>query len=141
MGAALLGMIQHYLLTRAGSKTGAFMMGMVSQLTLLGTTYIQMISNGSEGLIYFVVLFLQSIAVLVYGVIIRSRSLTFTPIFFSVVGVLSVIYIVVYNLLDALTSILMVGCTGILLLGLGILAVLMRERITKLGERLSDWQA
>jgi len=141
MGAALLGMIQHYLLTRAGSKTGAFIMGMLSQLTLLGTTYIQMVSNGSQGLIYFVVLFLQSLAVLSYGVIIRSRSLTFTPIFFSVIGVLSVIYIVVYDLLDAFTSILMVGCTGILLLGLGILAVLMRERITKLGERLSDWQA
>ncbi len=141
MGAALLGMIQHYLLTRAESKTGTFIMGMLSQLTLLGTTYIQMVSNGSDGLIYFVVLFFQAIAVLVYGVIIRSRSLTFTPIFFSVVGVLSVLYIVVYDLLDAFTTILMVGCTGILLLGLGIAAVIMRERITKLGERLSDWKA
>jgi hypothetical protein len=141
MGAALLGMIQHYLLTRAGSKTGAFIMGMLSQLTLLGTTYIQMVSNGSEGLIYFVVLFFQAIAVLVYGVVIRSRSLTFTPIFFLVVSVMSVIYILVYDLLDAITSILMVGCTGILLLGIGILAVLMRERITRLGERLSEWKA
>jgi hypothetical protein len=141
MGAALLGMIQHYLLTRAGSKTGTFVMGMLSQLTLLGTTYIQMVSNGSEGLIYFVVLFFQAIAVLFYGVVIRSRSLTFTPIFFSVVGVLSVLYIVVYDLLDAFTTILMVGCTGILLIGLGIAAVLMRERITKIGERLSEWQA
>jgi len=141
MGAALLGMIQHYLLTRAESKTGTFIMGMLSQLTLLGTTYIQMVSNGSDGLIYFVVLFFQAIAVLVYGVIIRSRSLTFTPIFFSVVGVLSVLYIVVYDLLDAFTTILMVGCTGVILLALGILAVIMRERITKLGERLSDWKA
>jgi len=141
MGAALLGMIQHYLLTRAESKTGTFIMGMLSQLTLLGTTYIQMVSNGSDGLIYFVVLFFQAIAVLVYGVIIRSRSLTFTPIFFSVVGVLSVLYIVVYDLLDAFTTILMVGCTGVILLALGILAVIMRKRITKLGERLSDWKA
>ncbi len=141
MGAALLGMVQHYLLTRAESKTGTFIMGMLSQLTLLGTTYIQMVSNGSEGLIYFVVLFLQAIAVLVYGVFIRSRSLTFTPIFFLVVSVMSVIYILVYDLLDAITTILMVGCTGILLLGLGIMAVLMRERITKLGERLSEWKA
>jgi hypothetical protein len=141
MGAALLGMIQHYLLTRAGSKTGTFIMGMLSQLTLLGTTYIQMVSNGSEGLIYFVVLFLQSLVVLVYGVVIRSRSLTFTPILFSVVGVLSVLYIVVYDLLDAFTTILMVGCTGIILIGLGIVAVLMRERITKLSERLSEWKA
>ena len=57
------------------------------------------------------------------------------------IGVLSVIYIVVYNLLDAFTTILMVGCTGVILLMLGILAVLMRERITKLGERLSEWKA
>ncbi len=141
MGAALLGMLQHYLLTRSGSKTGAFIMGMVSQLVLLGTTYIQMVSNGSQGLIYFVVLFLQAMAVLAYGIFIRSRSLTFTPIFFLVISVMSVIYILVYDLLDAITTILMVGCTGILLLGLGIAAVLMRERITKLGERLSEWKA
>jgi hypothetical protein len=92
-------------------------------------------------LIYFVVLFFQSIAVLVYGIIIRSRSLTFMPIFFLVVGVLSVIYIVVYELLEVITTIMMVGCTGLLLLVLGIIAVLMRERISKLGERLSDWKA
>ena len=141
MGAALLGMIQHYLLTRSESKTGVFIMGMVSQLVLLGTTYIQMVSNGSQGLIYFVVLFLQAMAVLAYGIFIRSRSLTFTPIFFLVISVMSVIYILVYDLLDAITSILMVGCTGILLLGLGIAAVLMRERITKIGERLSEWKA
>jgi hypothetical protein len=141
MGAALLGLLQHYLLTRGESKTGAFIMGMVSQLVLLGTTYIQMVSNGSQGLIYFVVLFLQAMAVLAYGIFIRSRSLTFTPIFFLVISVMSVIYILVYDLLDAITSILMVGCTGILLLGLGIAAVLMRERITKLGERLSEWKA
>ena len=100
-----------------------------------------MVSNGSEGLIYFIVLFFQAIAVLVYGVIIRSRSLTFMPIFFLVVGVMSVIYIVVYKLLDAITSILMIGCTGLLLLGLGIVAVMMRERITKFSEQLSDWKA
>jgi hypothetical protein len=141
MGAALLGIIQHYFLMRADSKTGTFIMGMLSQLTLLGTTYIQMISNGSEGLIYFVVLFFQAIAVLVYGVIIRSRSLTFMPIFFLVVGVMSVLYIVVYKLLDTITTIFMVGCTGVLLLGLGVAAVLMRERISKFSEQLSDWKA
>jgi hypothetical protein len=141
MGAALLGLIQHYLLTRAESKTGAFLMGILSQFTLLGTTYIQMVSNGSEGLIYFAVLFLQSLAALAYGVVIRSRSLTFTPIFFSVIGVLSVLYIVVYNLLDVFTTILMVGCAGIFLIGLGILAVILRERITKFSEKLSGWKA
>ena len=141
MGAALLGMIQHYLLTRANSKTGTFIMGMLSQLTLLGTTYIQMVNNGSEGLIYFVVLFFQAIAVLAYGIVIRSRSLTFTPIIFLVISVMSVIYILVYDLLDAITTIVMVGCTGVILLAIGILAVLIREKITKLGERLSEWKA
>jgi lipid-A-disaccharide synthase-like uncharacterized protein len=141
MGAALLGIIQHYLLTRAGSKTGTFIMGMLSQLTLLGTTYIQMVGNGSQGLIYFAALFFQAIAVLVYGVIIRSRSLTITPIAFLVISVLSVIYILVYDLLDVITTIVMVGCSGGILLALGISAVIMRERITKLGEKLSDWKA
>ena len=135
MGAAALGLLQHYLLTRAGSKTGTFIMGMLSQLTLLGTTYIQMANT--EQLIYFVVLFFQSIAVLFYGLVIRSRSLTFTPISFVVLGVITVLY----TALKGLNTVVLIGCTGMILLTLGILAVLMRERITKLGERLSDWKA
>ncbi len=135
MGAAALGLLQHYLLTRAGSKTGAFIMGMVSQLTLLGTTYIQMVNT--EQLIYFVVLFFQSLAVLVYGLVIRSRSLTFTPIALVVLGVITVLY----TALKGLNTVILIGCTGVILLTLGIVAVLMRERITKLSERLSDWKA
>ena len=135
MGAALLGMVMHYLLVRAGSKTGAFMTGMVSQLILLGTTYTQMLDT--ERLIFFVVLFFQSLAVLTYGIIIRSRSLVFTPIVFSVLGVVTVIY----SALKGISTVVLIGCTGIILLMLGILAVVMRERITKLGERLSEWQA
>ncbi|MBL8061971.1 MAG: hypothetical protein JNK32_03055 [Anaerolineales bacterium] len=137
MGAALLGLIQHYLLVRAGSKTGAFLTGMVSQLILLGTTYIQMVTSGSGGLIYFVVLFLQSLAVLVYGIVIRSRSLTFTPIILVVLGVVTVLY----SAFQGMNTVVLIGCTGILMLIFGIIAVLMRERITKLGERLSDWRA
>ena len=135
MGAAALGMFQHYLLTRSGSKTGTFVMGMLSQLTLLGTTYIQMVD--SEKLIYFVVLFFQSIAVLVYGLVIRSRSLTFTPIVLVVLGVVTVLY----TALKGLNAVVLIGCTGVILLGLGIAAVLLRERIARLGERLSDWRA
>src|SRR5262249_38658906 len=75
VGAALLGLFQHYLLIRAGSKTGAFITGMVSQLILLGTTYIQMLST--QEFIYFLVLFFQFLVVLAYGVVIRSRSLIF----------------------------------------------------------------
>jgi uncharacterized membrane protein (UPF0136 family) len=134
MGAALLGMLQHYFLTRAESKTGAFLMGMVSQLTLLGTTYIQMANT--EQLIYFVVLFLQSLVVLVYGLVIRSRSLTFTPIALVVLGVITVLY----TALKGLNTVVLIGCTGIILLTLGILAVVMREKITKMSEKLSDWK-
>ncbi|MBM3123567.1 MAG: hypothetical protein FJZ87_00670 [Chloroflexi bacterium] len=135
MGAALLGLIQHYLLNRSGAKTGAFITGMVSQLILLGTTYIQMLNT--EELIYFVVLFLQSIAVMIYGIVIRSRSLTFAPIALVILGVVTVIY----SALRDISTVVLIGCTGIILLGLGILAVILRERITRLGERLSSWEA
>lgn len=135
MGAALLGLIQHYLLVRAGSKTGAFIMGMLSQMILLGTTYIEMVNKAE--LIYFFVLFLQSLAVLVYGIVIRSRSLTFFPIGFVVIGVITV----VNSALQGVGAIFLIGCAGIILLILGVGAVLLRERISKLGEKLSDWKA
>ena len=135
MGAALLGLVQHYLLVRAGSKKGAFVMGMLSQFVLLGTTYIEMVNKNE--LIYFVVLFFQSLAVLVYGLVIRSRSLTFFPIGFVVLGVVTV----VYSALKGRATIFLIGCTGILLLMLGVFAVLLRERIAKLSEKLSDWKS
>jgi hypothetical protein len=134
IGAALLGMLMHYLLTRANSKTGAFIMGMLSQLVLLGTTYIQMIA--ANDLNFFFLLFAQSMIVLIYGLTQRSRSLVITPIAFAVLGVVTV----VYSALKGLSSVILIGCTGIVLLLLGIAAVLMRERITKLGEQLSDWK-
>ena len=123
------------MLVRAGSKTGAFVMGMLSQFVLLGTTYIEMVDKNE--LIYFVVLFFQSLAVLVYGLVIRSRSLTFFPIGFVVLGVITV----VYSALKGVATIFLIGCTGIILLLLGVFAVLLRERIAKLGERISDWKA
>jgi hypothetical protein len=131
IGAALLGLIQHYLLVRAESKAGAFIMGMLSQFVLLGTTYIQMLGE----LNYFFLLFLQSMAVLIYGIVIRSRSMTFFPIGFVVLGVFTSTF-----LLSGVGVLLVIGCTGILLLGFGIAAVLLRERISKLGERMSDWK-
>jgi hypothetical protein len=134
IGAALLGMLMHYLLTRAGSKTGAFLAGMLSQLVLLGTTYIQMVST--ERLSFFFVLFIQSMLVLIYGLIQRSRSLVITPIVFAVVGVMTV----VYSALKGLGPVILIGSTGVLLLMAGISAVLMRERITRIGEQLSDWK-
>lgn len=134
IGAALLGMLMHYLLTRANSKTGAFVMGMLSQLVLLGTTYVQMVS--ANDLKFFFILFIQSMIVLLYGLIQRSRSLVITPIAFAVLGVVTV----VYSALKGLSSVILVGCTGIVLLLLGITAVILRERITRLGEQLSDWK-
>ncbi|WKZ38637.1 MAG: hypothetical protein QY328_10255 [Anaerolineales bacterium] len=138
IGAALLGLVQHYLLTRAGSRPGAFIMGMLSQFVLLGTTYIQMIVviPVPEMFRYFVLLFFQSLAVLAYGIVIRSRSLTLFPIGFVVLGVITLSFLAT----GGLGTVFIVGCTGILLLGLGILAVLMRERLAKLGERMSDWK-
>lgn len=135
IAAAGLGLLMHYLLTRAGSKTGAFVTGMVSQLVLLGVTYIQFLSN--EKLVFFAILFFQALAVLAYGIVIRSRSLVITPIVFAVLAVISVMY----GLMQGIWAIVLIGCTGLLLLTLGILAVMLRERIKQITERFSDWGA
>lgn len=134
IGAALLGMLMHFLLTRAGSRTGAFMAGMLSQVVLLGTTYIQMVSANELG--FFFVLFVQSLVILAYGLLLRSRSLVITPIAFAVLGVATV----VYSALKGLSTVILIGCTGVVLLLLGIIAIILRERITKFGEQLSDWK-
>jgi hypothetical protein len=136
IGAALLGLIQHYLLVRAESKTGAFIMGMLSQLVLLGTSYIQMLSTQQLG--YFIVLFFQFLVVFFYGgFIIRSRSLTFTPIAIIILAFITVLY----STFKDFGTVTLIGCTGIIMLIFGIIAVMMRERITKLGERISSWEA
>ena len=133
--AAALGMLMHYLLVRAGSKTIAFITGMLSQLVLLSTTYIQMVSEEQLG--YFVVLFFQALAVLIYGIVIRSRSLVITPIIFLVIGVTTI----TFGLLEGLPSILLIGCTGVFLIAFGTAALLMRERFASLREQLDDWNA
>ena len=135
VGAALLGLLMHYLLSRAGGGTAALVTGMLSQLVLLGTTYLQMFET--EKFSFFLVLFLQSLVVLVYGLVVRSRSLVFTPIVFAVLGVVTV----VYGQLKGLAPMFLIGCTGVILLVLGILAVILRERITKLGDRFSGWHS
>lgn len=134
VGAALLGMLMHYLLTRNGSYRSAFLTGMFSQVVLLGTTFVQLLSTAE--LEYFIVLFFQGLAVLAYGIVIRSRSLVLTPIIFIVAAVIAVIY----GTLKGITTVVLIGCTGILLLLLGIVAVMLRERIARLGERMGDWQ-
>lgn len=135
VGAAALGLLMHYLLTRAGNKTTAFITGLLSQLVLLGTTYIQLINTGE--LKYFFVLFFQALVVLGYGIIVRSRSLVIAPISFAVLAVVTILY----NVMRDLSLVFIIGITGILLLAIGILAVVMRERITAMAERFGDWEA
>jgi len=139
IATAALGMLMHYLLTRTGSRTGAFITGMVSQLVLLSTTYIQFLSaeNLTERLIFFAVIFFQALVVLIYGIVIRSRSLVITPIIFLVLSVITVLY----GLLEGILPVILIGCTGLILLMLGILAVIMRERLKQISERFSDWGA
>jgi hypothetical protein len=135
LGAGLLGMLMHYLLRRSGNKIGTFITGMVSQLILLGTAYVQMVST--QELSYFAALFFEGLAVLVYGLVIRSRSLVFAPIIFIIVGIITVIF----SLFRDLSSVIMIGGTGILLIILGTAALLLRERIAEVRERLNDWEA
>lgn len=135
VGAAALGLFQHYLLNRAGSRRAAFITGLVSQLILLGASYVQMAATGE--LKYFFLLFLQSLAVLGYGMVVRSRSLVIAPLAFVALAVLTILY----NALKNLSLVFLIGITGILLLTLGILAAVLRQRIASLAERFSDWEA
>lgn len=132
LGVAILGLLMHYLLVRAGSKLGAFLTGMVSQLVLLGTTYIQMVNTEQLG--YFAALFFQGLVVLAYGIMLRSRSLVFTPLAFIIIGVVTV----VLSVLSGIPTAIIIGCTGFFLLAMGIVAVLLRER---LGDTFSSWRA
>jgi hypothetical protein len=139
IGAALLGFVMHYFLVRSGSRWAAFITGLLSQFILLGTSYIQMFST--EQLLYFFVLFLQALVVLVYGLVVRSRSLVLAPIAFVVLGVITV----ALSVLAGVPALLLIGCTGLLLLLLGIGALVLREKLlamtNRLGERLGGWQA
>lgn len=130
IGVALLGFVMHYLLVRAGSRRQAFVMGGLSQLVLLGTTYIQMLAT--EKFSFFFVLFLQSLAVLAYGVVVRSRSLILVPILFSILGVVSV----AFSVLAGVNTAILIGCTGLLMIVLGVLALLYRDRLLTAGQRL-----
>ena len=133
--AAVLGMVMHYLLRRVGNNKSAFIMGMLSQLVLLSTTYVQIITE--EKFLYFVVLFFQAVAVLTYGVVIRSRSLVITPIIFLVLSVITV----TFGLLQGILSLVLIGCAGVFLILFGISALLLREKFTALREKIDDWDA
>jgi hypothetical protein len=139
IGAALLGFIMHYLLVRTNSNVAAFFTGLVSQLILLSTTYIQMVTT--DRFLFFLVLFVQALVVLTYGLVVRSRSLVGAPLVFVILGVITV----VISALSGVPALLLVGCTGFLLLLLAIAALLQRERLlsvsNRLSHRLTGWQA
>lgn len=138
IAAALLGVTMHYLLLRANHQKPAFITGVLSQLVLLSTTYIQMIESNRFS--FFFILFFQSLILLAYGIVIRSRSFVIVPIIFSILGVLGV----AFSVLSGLPTALIIGCTGLVLLMLGLIALLLRERLLHmtqaLGERLGDWR-
>jgi hypothetical protein len=102
---------------------------------LLGTTYVQMVITSNP--VYFTVLFLQALVVLGYGVLIRSRSLVVAPIAFAVLGVATV----VYGLLRGMSLVILIGCTGILLILLGTTGLFLRERVGTWRRRLGEWNA
>jgi hypothetical protein len=131
--AALLGIIMHYLLLRREHITAALITGVLVQLILLSTTLVQMIAT--DRLVFFFVLFFQSLVLLVYGLVIRSRSFVIGPIVFVVLGVISA----AFSVLSGLPIVLLTGCTGVLLLVMGVLALILRERLVAALHRLGDW--
>ncbi len=138
-GAAVLGLALHYLLRRMGEPNVTFLAGMTSQIVLLGTSYLQMVRT--ENLIFFLIIFFQALAVIIYGTIIRSRSLVIVPIGFVVLGVGSI----VLRAFSDFLSLIVIGCSGITLLLLGISALFLRERIGAAGKKvratLAEWSA
>jgi len=138
IGAALLGIVMHYLLVRSKNYLTASITGVIAQLILLSTTYIQMVVN--DEFIFFFIIFMQSLVLLVYGLVVRAKSFVIPPIVFVILSVVTV----AFSVLSGLSTIIMIGCTGVILLGFGIIALLLRERISKatadLGDRLGGWR-
>jgi hypothetical protein len=127
----------HYLMLRGGHQQPALLTGLVSQLVLLGTTYMQMLST--ERLVFFFLLFFQGLILLAYGVVIRSRSFVVGPVCFAVIAVISV----TFSVLSGLPVAVMIGCTGMILLILGTMGLWLRQRLAttagSLGQQLGNW--
>lgn len=137
IGAAVLGLVMHFLLLRRGQALAAVLTGLAAQMILLSTTYIQLIQ--SEKILFFYLVFFQALILIVYGLVVRSRSFVIVPVVFVVVTVITV----TFSLLKGLPTALLIGGTGLLLLSLGIVALLLRERVQqateRLGRHLSNW--
>lgn len=137
IGVAVLGMVMHLLLVRADSKIGAFLTGMLSQLALLGTTYIQMLVMMQ--ILYFAALFVQALVVLCYGLILRSRSLVAVPVIMLILGVSTVVLFLF--LLGGLPIVLLIGGTGLFMVIVATLAFALRGRLAMVGQYVSTWRA
>ncbi len=139
IGAALLGVIMHYLLVRGDNLVAAFITGLVSQLILLSTTYVQMVS--SDKLSFFFILFFQSLVMIIYGLVVRARSFIIVPIIFVLLSVITV----AFSVLSGIPTAIIIGCTGFILLLLGILSLALRKQLLdaadRLGEKLGGWRA
>jgi hypothetical protein len=135
--AALLGLIMHYLMLRAGNQASALFTGLVTQLILLSTTYVQLVST--DELQFFVILLAQALILLAYGIVIRSQTFVAGPALFMVVAVVTVSV----SVLSGLPVALMIGCAGIALLLLGTVALWFRQRLAtsagNLGQQLAGW--
>lgn len=129
IAAALLGMVMYHLLARRRHTFAALLTGLLAQLILLSTTYIQMVS--ADNFQFFFIMFFQALALLIYGLVVRSRSFVVAPLVALVIGVVTV----ALTVLSGLPTALIIGCTGILLLLLGILALLLRERLVHAADR------
>jgi hypothetical protein len=141
IGAALLGIIMHYLVVRSAENDRhrwiAFATGVLAQLVLLSTTYIQMVVY--VDLKFFLILFFQGLVLLAYGLVVRSRSFVLTSTGFLVLGVLTV----AFRILSGLSTALIIGITGLALLALAIAGLSFRARIAtvagQIADRLNNW--
>ena len=66
--------------------------------------------------------------------VVRSRSLILVPILFSILGVVSV----AFSVLAGVNTAILIGGTGLLMLLLGVLALLFRDRLLAAGQRLGE---
>ena len=132
IAAAVLGVVMHFVFLRSKNSLAAFISGVIAILILLSTTFTQMVQT--EELRYFLLLFIESLLLLGYGLVMRSRSFFFLPILYLVLATI----VVVTTVLSGVPTALIIGCTGLLLLSLGILALVTRDRLIKVSERVSE---
>ncbi len=132
IGAAVLGVLMHNIFLRSKNPIAAVITGILTILILLSTTFTQMVQT--EELRYFLLLFIEALVLLGYGLVMRSRSLFFLPIVYLVLATI----VVMTTVLSGVPTAMIIGCTGLLLLCLGILALVIRDRLVKVSERVGE---